>query len=232
MKKEVFVLPKEKMMNIKKTTLIFLFLLVFVIFQGLEASICLNDFDKVFPSTESADGSNYSLKNSMIDASAIFLQSFASANMMLGEGELADKGFFNVDNSLSFTNETIQRLELARYKYNEAYKTAKTLNYVNARIDQLKRFDYTKFAENSKLNPAIMNSVSGYLSSGDVTGLYKKNIDNIDSILIVLNAMKAKLEAGTQPDIAEYWDLLRKYSENLLFGNYATSAAREAFGAE
>jgi len=219
-------------MKRKKATAVFLLLFILSASQYLSGALCLNDFEKVFPSTESADGSNYSLKNSMIDASALFLQSFASANMVLGEGELADKGFFNIDNSLSFANETIQKLEQARYKYNEAYKTAKTLNYVNAKIDQLKRFDYTKFAENSKLNPAIMNSVSGYLSSGDVVGLYKKNIDNIDSILIVLNAIKAKLEAGTQPDVTEYWDLLRKYSENLLFGNYATSAAREAFEAE
>ena len=219
-------------MKINKASAVFLLLMIFSASQYLSGSLCLNDFEKVFPSAESADGSNYSLKNSMIDASTLFLQSFASANMVLGEGELADKGFFNIDNSLSFTNETIQKLEQARYKYNEAYKTAKTLNYVTAKIDQLKRFDYSKFAENSKLNPAIMNSVSGYLLAGDVVGLYKKNIDNIDSILIVLNAIKTKLEAGTQPDVTEYWDLLRKYSENLLFGNYATSAAREAFGAE
>jgi hypothetical protein len=74
-----------------------------------------------------------------------------------------------------------------------------------------------------------MGQVAAYLKKGDVKGYYKKNIENIDLILSKLYAIRGQLNISTRPETTLYWDLLRLYSHNLLFGNYATAYAKKAF---
>jgi hypothetical protein len=67
-----------------------------------------------------------------------------------------------------------------------------------------------------------MTRVQGYLSKGDIIGLYHQNIANIDSILILLNEIRGTLSNGNHPEMNKFWTLLQQYSDAILLGNYAT----------
>lgn len=201
--------------------------LIIIAVSFLNASYNCNDFEKVFPSPPGE--STATIKRPMVEGATYFFQSYGAANYLLAEGEASDNGFFDLNSSSSYLNEAISKLEISRDKYNEAYQLASALNYIDLRITQLKSFDYSKYATENNLNLEIMDQVSKILSKGDVRGFYKKNIDNVEKILDTLYVIKSDLLKGQKPTTKTYWGLIRQYSDALLFGNYATAAAQEAF---
>ena len=212
-------------MKSKVLTIVIVF---FINISFLNASFCANDFEKVFPTSQTESGSN-NLKNGMIDGATLFLQSYAVANLLLSVGEASDKGYFDLNASVLHVNEAISKLEQSKTKYNDAYKLALSSEYIDLRITQLKNFDYSKYATENNLNSEIMSQVSKILTKGDVRGFYKQNIENVDSILSALYSVQNYLNDNQKPPAESYWALIRLYSDALLFGNYATAAAREAF---
>jgi len=60
-------------------------------------------------------------------------------------------------------------------------------------------------------------------------GLYRKNLEKIDSILAVLSKIYKQLNSNKRPDISEFWSLYQTYSETALFGNYASVLSKDAF---
>ena len=211
-----------------KTIVIFLICIFVFMTNTVNAAFCLNEIDGVFPPPPTESTSGISIRELMIDGASYFMQSNAAANLLLNEGELSDKGYFNFTNSLFYVNDAISKLTLARQNYNDALNSAKDLEYIQEKIDKLKSFDYTGFAKANGLIVEVMDNVEKYLKKGDVKGLYSQNIAYVDSILLVLEEIKQKIEEGYKPEVGLYWDLLRKYSRTLLFGNYAAACYSRA----
>ena len=211
---------------------IVLFLIVIFIssFSNLFGVVGLNDLEEVFPPSAPGEStSDNDIRSMMIDGASFFLESYAATNLLLKEFELAEKGAFNFEASNTNISNAISKLEQARKKYDDALNIAQSLNYLESKANQLKSFNYMKFAADNELIFGVMEQVEQYLIVSDVKGIYRKNLKTIDLILTNLYSMKEKMDIGVKPDVKSFWTILRLYSYNLLFGNYATSVVREAF---
>lgn len=209
---------------------VFLMFLVFFLAANLNAGICLNNIDDVFPPPPvTEESSSSSIKELMIEGASFFMQSYASATLLMYEYEIGEKGYFNFTSSINHVSEAIEKLEAARKKYSEALNQALYREYIAEKVSKLKSFDYTKHASDEGLNSDMATKVAGYLSKGDVRGIYTKNLNYIDSIIATLKSIKNNLTEGVKPQIELYWTLTRSYSDTMMFGNYATAAAKKAF---
>ena len=209
---------------------VFLMFLLLFMAAYLNAGICLNNIDDVFPPPPVTEGgSSSSIKELMIEGASYFMQSYASATLLMYEYEIGEKGYFNFTSSLNHVSEAIEKLEAARKKYSEALDLAVYREYISEKVTQLKTFDYSNHANDEGLNSEMATKVAGYLSKGDVRGIYTKNLNYIDSIMTTLNSIKNNLTEGVKPQIELYWTLTRSFSDTMMFGNYATAAAKKAF---
>lgn len=201
-----------------------LLLLLLLVPFLLNSAVYMNDIEEAF-----LPPNNEEIGDSMIDGASYFMESYSVAMMLIYEREIAEKGNFNAANSSRNVDMSIYKLELSKNCYIKAVNLAKKIGYNPSRIDQLKNFDYDNFRLESNLDIQIMDEVKKYLLKGDVIGLYNKNVENIELILFYLYNFRDILKSGQKPDISLYWDLIRSYSRALLFGNFATSSAKQAF---
>jgi hypothetical protein len=217
-----------KGVTMKKSIILIILFFVTLMFQNVAtACVYLNDFEKSFPQPDSIV-----IGSEMIDGSANFLESYSAAMLVLYERERGDKDFFDIEKSLGNLDIAIFKLEQSKNNYSTAHMLGTKNVYVRYRIDQLKNFNYNTFCSENKLNILLMEEVTQLLSKGDVIGIYRKNLENVDALLNILYELKGVLKSGNKPDISLYWEMLRLYSHTILFGNYATSAAQQAFGIE
>jgi len=121
-------------------------------------------------------------------------------------------------------------LKQAREKYLQAAQTGIAAGYVQTSVNQLKTFDYDRFAAEQELNGTVMDRVKAYLVTGDVIGFYQATADGLEALTVLLEGIGKDLQNKTKPQIPAVWDLIQKLSEFTLFGNYGTVAAHTAFG--
>ncbi|MCK5055754.1 MAG: hypothetical protein KAT34_03815 [Candidatus Aminicenantes bacterium] len=209
----------------KLTIYIFLTVLFFLSPNVGWSCVYMNDFEFSFQPPD-----NSAIADEMIDGSASFLQSYSAALMILYEREKAEKGFVSQENSSYYLDTAIAKLELSRNHYNKAITLASKTEYVQYRIDQLKNFDYNKFCSENKLNDILMEEVKQYLVKGDVIGIYRRNLEFVETAQSILYELRESLKTSEKPGISIYWEVIRSFSKTILFGNYATSAAKQAFG--
>lgn len=180
--------------------------------------VCLNDIECAFnPSPEKTI-----LRDDMIEGSTHFLTTKAHIALMLAEYEKAANGrsVFDCVNSNVYCDKAITEIKAALDDYASAKAIGEKLGYNPAQVE---RFRNTTFSNTkNEYNWDIYNAVTAYLQSGDILGIYTRNIENLKIILGVLETIKAKLQNSTQPPVEEYWKLLQTESEATLFGNLAT----------
>jgi hypothetical protein len=183
----------------------------------LNAYVAHNDIPPVFGSGEAR-----TMEELTIEGTSDFLQSNADVFMLLSEVEVGYGGNSQFNRSIELTEAAISKLERSRQKYLELIGKAESSAYAPDMIKALKKFNYRKLVESNRLNQQIMATVKGYLTNGDVRGLYRRHIESIDVILGDLYDVRTQLKEGNLPVIDTFWSLLHEYSEALLVGNYAT----------
>ena len=177
----------------------------------------------------------------IIEGTSMFLQSNSDVLLLLNEVEIAETKAFDFDYAFKLTESAIYKLEKARLHYSDAinfdkiicdekgesesyakfgYESFEEKNHINA--ESYAKFDYKSFAEKNHLNKEIMTEVSELLKKGDVTGVYVKSINDMDSILSTLKEVKKGILMGIKPDVKFFWSLLQQYNILGLYGNYAT----------
>ena len=216
----------------KKAILILILAFILISPNYISSVIAVNDIEGVFPPPPTDGellGNPYTIKDYVIDATANLLMSQSSASLLLSEVEKSEKGTFDFSNSISCVNDAISKLEASRDCYVAVLQTVNSLEYIEERINQLKVFNYQKYAIEHNLNVETMQDVAKYLSKGDIKGFYKHNSDSVQALLAILHDIREDLERGIKPNLSAFWEILRGYSEILTFGNYATACAREAF---
>ncbi len=216
----------------KKAILILILAFILISPNYISSVIAVNDIEGVFPPPPTDGellGNPYTIKDYVIDATASLLMSQSSASLLLSEVEKSEKSTFDFSNSISCVNDAISKLEVSRDNYIAVLQTVNSLEYIEERINQLKVFNYQKYAIEHDLNVETMQEVAKFLSKGDIKGFYKYNSDSIQALLATLLDIREDLERGVKPNLSAFWEILRGYSETLMFGNYATACAREAF---
>ena len=198
-----------------KTILLVLLIVSFSVYLG--AWIVLNGIP---PRVSGVD--NVVLEDLTVDGASLFLQSNAEALLLLNEMEISDRGGFNFFVAQRLTDSAIEKLENARQKYQRIVDLGGKVPLEGSARVKLSGFDYNGLAVTEDLNREMMKRVGAYLSRGDLPGLYRKNMQNVDLILGVLYSIRNDLEQGKLPDIQVFWKVLRLYTDSILFGNYAT----------
>lgn len=221
-----------------RETKYFILSTILVVFMSISLNgvIAVNHLEEVFPEPPTGESALQKITNSVseliIDATSFLIRSHSSANLLLNEMEKSEKGYFDSFSSTIYINDAIRLLKLSRENYFSVIERVKDLDYIEEKINCLKTFDYIKYAKDHNLIIEIMEQVEEYFLKGDVKGFYWKNLENIDSILSLFYSIRYQLNSGIKPEIQLYWQLLRLYSNTMLFGNYATASAKEAFSRE
>jgi hypothetical protein len=193
-------------------------LMVIGLFAGLNAFIVLNGIPP-------CDGM-VALGGLTVDAASNFLQSNANVLLFLNEVEISESNGFNPVRALELVGSAIEKLERARADYAEMVVMSDGPGgppcdkmMVNGRLGT---FDYAGLVAKEGLNKEIMSLAASYLVKGDIAGVYRKVLSDVDVILADLYTMRDTLKKEAQPSLASCWTLLHRYSDAILFGNYVT----------
>ncbi len=183
-----------------------------------------NDTDSVFPENDRG-----SISDLLVTGAAGFIDSNCEALLLLREYEISSNSSFSITNALLRTENALNKLEESKKSFTDALNLGETCGYVKTFRDMLIDFNYDACILEEKLNSEIANSVAHYLKKGDVLGMYRKNIENIDELIDILKDIQGTLKNNAKPDITVFWRLLQKFSISKLFGNYATVLSIKAF---
>ncbi|MCX6582834.1 MAG: hypothetical protein NT166_21875 [Candidatus Aminicenantes bacterium] len=197
-----------------------LIIIVAVLISGINLYpiICLNDIECAFnPSPGKAI-----LRTNMIDGSTHFLMAKAHIALLLAEYEKTANNQVEFDflTSNAYCDNAIKELKAALDDYANARTIGEKLGYNPAQVQLLKTATFSNLK--SQYNSDIFNKVTAYLQSGDILGIYAKNIENLKTILGLLETITTQLQNDLQPPAEDYWKLLEKEAEATLFGNLAT----------
>ncbi|MDQ1355553.1 MAG: hypothetical protein QG657_5863 [Acidobacteriota bacterium] len=198
-------------------------LLTFFCIINLHSFVCLNDIECIFnPGLEKA-----TLKVNMIEGSTHFLLSKANIALLLAEYEKASNSQVEFDFVASYTycDNAIKDLKAALDDYESAKAIGIKLGYDPGQVLLLKSALYRYPKNPYPYNMDVYNKVMIYLQAGDILGIYTKNIDNLKTILGILETIKISLQNNVKPIGEDYWRLLQTESDATLFGNMATVLA-------
>lgn len=207
------------MKNSKLLKCLVIGLMLFGFYVGLNALIMLNGIPPCAEGWVPIPGLT-------VNAASNFLQSNADALLFLNEVEISEINGFNYVRSLELIDSAIEKLEKARANYDRMVVIVDGPGeppcdkmVANGKLGT---FDYEGLVAMEGLNKEIMSLAAAYLVKGDIAGVYKKVLADVDIILADLYAMRDMLKKEVQPNLASCWTLLHRYSDTILFGNYIT----------
>jgi len=156
----------------------------------------------------------------IIEGAGYMLKGHSDYLLFLNRIELSELQGTDYNELRIILEKTIANLEQASGTYRELYRRASSTPYNPAVIEKLKAFDYYGFQREMGLTPSVFSEVRGYLSAGNVDGIYYRISTRVDSILKRLYIIKGMVENGRFPDISNVWRAGQDFSENFLFGQY------------
>ena len=131
--------------------------------------------------------------------------------------ELTGTDFLGMRDGLS---DAIDNLEKAKSIYIFIEFLAANTAYNEPVIERLKVFDYDGFQKKWGLYPNVFDRVKGYLSRGDVRGVWTAVSKDIDQLLLRLYALKSYVTTYKLPTVQSVWQLNQVFSDNFFFGQY------------
>lgn len=164
---------------------------------------------------------NSTIRTNIIVGAGNFLNSHSSMLLLLNKIEMSDLNGVNYNDLRDTLYSAIEKMEEAKEAYTSLKQKAEITPYKQGKIDLLISFDYTGFQEAKGLDSIIFNDVKVYLSVGDVTGLFGETLSAVETILRMLYQVKKTIDNDQLPENSSMWRLNQKYSETLLFGQYA-----------
>ena len=159
---------------------------------------------------------------SITNGAANFLQSYSNILILLNESELSEAVGFNFYIARTAANKALISLKYSREQYMQALLVMKSANFESSAIQKLQEFDYDKLVEYRQLNPCIMNRVSGFLSKGDLAGLFEKALKDMDATIDNLSPIRNCLQQDIIPDLEDLRKLYQQYSDFMTFGYYCS----------
>lgn len=201
-------------------------ILVLFIFTGnLLSLVIANESQRGFDNPPMAPGvagikSNSTIENYVVRGAGYFLNGYADTLLFLNIVELAKLEGPQFDRLTKIISDAAVDMENAYATYAALEQEAGQTPYDPNVIRQLEMFGYKDFMEKNNLAPIIFKKVEGYLGKGDVRGVYHYLYTSVESILSIQYRVKAAVEEGKFPAVADLWMLNQTYSETLLFGQY------------
>lgn len=210
----------------KKQALQLLTVLVLVLTATrVDAVIHVNDICRTLP-----EGSAGLCENMVTQGAGLYFNANVSIMGFFAETEITPDKEYNFTKTLSLVQSALGYLKEAKANYSQAAQIGSASGYIQTEIEQLKSFDYDKFAAEQGMNESIKARVKCFLKNGDVIGLYQEVANRVEDLIVTLKVVEKALQGGVKPQISIVWELLQKSSDLTLFGNYATVMATAAFG--
>jgi len=164
-----------------------------------------------------------SINQYIIEGGGYYLKSDSDFLLFLNKVEMAGLNGLNYDEALRIVNSAVDNLEKARATYFKLTNLADVTPYDLAVQSQLVNFDYKGFQEGKGFNPIVFKAVEGFLSKGDIRGVYHKLYNDVSEISGRLYKVKAGLEKNELAAISDLWDIHQHYADSIFFGQYVAA---------
>ena len=164
----------------------------------------------------------------IIDGASSFLSSYSDLFLLLNESETGLKKGINLGRVLKVTENALDKLETSVKSYELALAVIRSSTFSENWLEALKNFDYEKLTETRHLHPDVMNLVAGFLTNGDIVGLYQQLTDNMNQLAAQLRTLVTGTKKGLIPEMEALRALYQQYSDSMLFGYYISLVFSEA----
>ncbi|MCP5051244.1 MAG: hypothetical protein GY940_29030 [bacterium] len=172
------------------------------------------------PDGAAANGNYRSIEDYIIRGTGFYLEASQNVGALLRMVELQNQRGVSIEELKRVTGNALENINGALNAYNGLIEKAETTPYNKVVADQLKALDYDRFRQEKKLDPVVFGDVAGYLSSGDITGVFKKTRSGHVKIAELLNRVSARLDNNKLPVLKDLWKLNETFAESTMFGSY------------
>lgn len=186
------------------------------IFTYLHALVLMNGIEPY----GGKDGA--AIESRVIGGTSMFLQSNADAFLLFSEVESGYGADFDFTKAQELAESALMKLNTSREHYAQVLAMSVAADFENSGIERLRNFDFKGFVTANGLLAEIMERVAFHLREGDISGVLRQNLKNIDEVIIGMKEVQNLLQKEIKPPLESIWSLLQMYSEAILFGNYAT----------
>jgi hypothetical protein len=167
-----------------------------------------------------APGQGSTIEDYITQGAGYFLQGKSYIQSFLNQMELQDVKGMDFAGLHRLTANALDQISVACIVYENLVVAAKIAPYNPVVITRLKEFDYASFIIDHRLNRAIFDKVSGYLSSGNITGVFIYNLYVLKSIRWLLFIVNSYAEFDLMPPLGFCRKLNELCAELSLFGSY------------
>lgn len=205
--------------------IVIIFLLLFV--QSTNALIMGNRADCTYSENSITDNcfsrsSEIPLRVLIIEGAANYLKLQSIFKEFLYKIELSELHGVDYNELSGILDSAIVHLDKARFNYFIFVERAENTQYQDWFIERLNSFEYEFFQKEKFLIKDIFDSVSYYLSRGDVTGVFYQILFDLDGISNLIRTLKISVEMKQFPNYDTLWHANQLLSKTQLFGQYAS----------
>ncbi|MCP5045544.1 MAG: hypothetical protein GY940_00110, partial [bacterium] len=172
------------------------------------------------PDGAAANGNYRSIEDHIIQGAGFYLKASKNVMALLRMVELQNRQGVSIEELKKVTGNALVNINGALDAYNGLIEKAEVTPYNRVVADRLKALDYDRFRREKKLDRVVFGDVAGYLSSGDITGVFKRTRSGYVKIAALLNAVGARLDNDKLPVLKDLWKLNETFAESSLFGSY------------
>ena len=220
------------MSSLKKVTIlrIFLVMILLAIFSTYSFSWWYANGTEGAYNNGSGDGlgaPTSPIAQYIAEGAGYFLDSYSCTLQFMTKVELSSQRGLNYPELSQLLDAAIINMEQARYTYKLLKETADNTPYNPAVIESLKNFNYDLYCKTNGLNKEIFTGVKGYLSKGNVTGIYWKLLEDMGIMVNLLQELKKNIDNNLFPPVGTVRQLNHTYSTSLLFGQYVAGVFEE-----
>lgn len=166
-------------------------------------------------------GTSFNIEAYVQDGGGYFLNAYSFTLSLLNQVEMSDLQGIDYEKMKVNAFSALQNIRSAVSIYTTLVDMADNTPYNSMVIEKLKTFDYQIFMEKNNLNREIFRKVAGYLSTGDITGMYRRILREILILETLLTSIHNDTTYNRQPELQLLWKTNEVFSETLLFGQYA-----------
>lgn len=162
------------------------------------------------------------IENLIIDGASSFLKSYSDILLLLNESEIGLRDGFNLYQAQQLLDSAHGKLVFAKENYSRALDLIKGTQFEEAVLEKLKTFNYAGLTAARKLHPAAMKRVASFLSVGNVRGVYKKLVKDMEDILYRLREVREDCQKDILPGMEDLRTIFQEYSDVMLYGYYSS----------
>lgn len=158
----------------------------------------------------------------IVKGASAFLLSYSDVLLVLNESELGKNGIAGPERSLGLVESALSRLTTSRQRYQDALVLLKLTERKKGMREKLKHFDYTGLVSARGLDDSAMQRVSAYLMAGDLAGLLRDAIHQLEELEGWLQYIRDNYSKSKSVEIDVLRPLFEGYSNFLRTGYYSS----------